>query len=435
MNGKKIISYIRQNAFLRNNAIFWVGSLVVAFMNYLYYPVLGRLMQPADFGEVQTVISIFGQLAIFFSVIGLISIGIITKYSDEDQRLKITNEISRLALYVSVVMLLLIILFSPELKGFFHFQSVLPFFALACTLLISVPIAFSNSYLQGHKRFLVLATSNLILSTGRIVLAVIFVVAGFRALGAIGGLICAQLIALAYSLKKGKGIRHFVANHLHLQKPQLQIIRGELTFISAVFLTSLTTNLLLSLDILAIKHYFPPRAAGYYTGISIIANIVYFVTGPIAGVLIPSISVSQTEAESFSFLRRSLYLLLPIGGGITLFFVLLPHLVVTLLLGSAFGPYATYLKGLSIALFLLSIANLLIYYHIGRRHNAIAPVVTIGLIVTTALLWIRHTTMGAVVGDLEIGASFILVLMIGLSLVYARASTRTLPQADPSADA
>jgi hypothetical protein len=109
---------------------------------------------------------------------------------------------------------------------------------------------------------------------------------------------------------------------------------------------------------------------------------------------------------------------LPAGGLITLLFIAEPHIVVVLLLGSKFAAYSQYLRGLSIALFLLSIANLFIYYHIGRRHYLIAPAVAVGLIGTVFLLQYRHGTMGAVVGDLEESASLILLLVLGLSLRY-----------------
>ncbi len=414
------LSLLRRDTYFRHNVTFWAASLLVAFVNYLYYPILGRFTGPADFGEIQTIISIFMQMAVFFQVLSLIGVGIITKYESEEKRTEITDEMTRLALYVSVVLLIVLAVFSPALKGFFHFRTVSPFLALACSLLISVPLAFSNSYLQGHKRFWTLASVNLLLSALRIVFAVILVVLGFRTMGAVVGLIFAQLLALAYSLKKGSGIRNFVVNHLRIQKLRLALVRDELPFAGMVLATSLTTNLLLSLDILVVKHYFPPREAGLYTGISIIANIVYFATGPIASVLVPSIKLGQPRAESFRLLKRSAFLLLPIGGVITLCFILFPHLIVTIMLGSKFAVYASYLRGLTVALFLLSISNLLIYYHISLRHYLIAPIVAFGLLVAIVLLQIRHATMGLIVGDLVYSSIVILFLLCCLPLFYGR---------------
>lgn len=395
-----------------------MGSALVAFMNYLYYPVLARVMRPADYGEVQTAVSLLTQMGIFFQALGLLGVCIITKYPDEEQRTRINNEISRVVFLLSVALVVILALAAPELQKFFRFQSMYPFLALALSLVVNVPLSFSNSYLQGHKKFWTLSFSNLIQSSLRLVFSFVFVLVGLRTLGAVAGVICAQLIALAYSLKMGRGIRHFVSNNLHLRKPNYELIKPEMPFILTVFFTSATTNLLLSLDILFVKHYFPPREAGFYTGISIIANTVYFIAGPMASVLIPSISPSHTKSENFAYLKRSLRLILIIGGLATLIFIFLPHLVITILLGAKFGTYAQYLPGLSIALFVLSISNLLIYYHIGLRHYLIGPIAALGLVASIALLQYRHSTMGAVVGDLEIGALFIIILIALLSLLY-----------------
>jgi O-antigen/teichoic acid export membrane protein len=48
---------------LWHNGIFFVGSLVASVLNYLYYPVLGRMLHPAAFGESQTLVSMFLQVA------------------------------------------------------------------------------------------------------------------------------------------------------------------------------------------------------------------------------------------------------------------------------------------------------------------------------------------------------------------------------------
>ncbi len=413
-----LVLSFRNSAFMKNNAVFWMASLGVAFINYLYYPILGRLMRPTYFGETQTIISIFTQAAIFFQVLGLVGIGIITKYKNESDRTQITNELSRIALIFSVVLLLLTIIFVQQLKNFFHFTSISPFFALSLALLVSVPLAFANSYLQGHKKFWTLSIGNMIGATAKILFAVLFVLVGLKAFGAVGGLVCAQLLALIYALKMGKGIRHFIAANLHFRKLEIGLIKPELPFAGMVLITAFTTNLLLSFDILVVKHYFPPREAGFYTGISIIANIVFYVTGPFAGVMLPSIKPTQNRKVNYKLLQHSLGLVLLVGGLVTLTFILAPDAVVTLLLGHKFISYAVYLKGLSFALFLYSLANLLIYFHIGLRNFLVAPVVAAGLVITLWLLKNYHTTMSMVVRDLVQGSIILLLLMIVLSIFH-----------------
>ncbi len=418
-NSEQPVEMPEQRAFMRHNAIFWAASLGVSFLNYLYYPILGRLLDPAAFGETQTIISFFTQAGAFFQVLGLVSVGIITKYPDEKLRDKLTNEISRLALTLSLLFFGLTIVFSPLLKHFFHFGSIGPFLLLGLSLLVNVPLSFANAYLQGNNRFKALSAVNILGAVSKLTLSISLVLIGLKTLGAIGGLIIAQLIGLMYSLKMGKGLRHFVAAHLHVQRPNLALLKPELPYALMVLATSLTTNLLLSFDILVVKHYFSPVQAGLYTGISIISNIIYYITGPFAAVMIPSIKPSQTAAENYRTLRRSLLITAGVGGAVLAVFLLVPHLVVLLLLGHKYALYANYLRGLAFSMFALSIANLLIYYHIGLRHFLVAPTVLVGLVTTLVLLARAHATMGMVVRDLVIGALVLLILLAALLLRYS----------------
>ena len=53
------IQKIKDSSFLKHNAIFFFGSIAVGALNYAYYPVVGRLMDPSTFGELQVVVSLF----------------------------------------------------------------------------------------------------------------------------------------------------------------------------------------------------------------------------------------------------------------------------------------------------------------------------------------------------------------------------------------
>ena len=414
----KLRLLLKHNDFLRHNAIFWVASLGVSFLNYLYYPVMGRLLDPASFGETQTVISIITQTATFLQVLGLVSVTIITKYEDKEYREKLGNELSRLTLMFSVISLTAVILFSPLLKNFFHFYSTAPFFILAASLLVSVPVSFANAYLQGHKRFGTLAISNVLGGVTKLLFSIGFVLLGFKTIGAVGGLVAAQLLTLIYALNKGRGIKHFVAGNLHLKRPDIQLIKPELPFTLMVLATSITTNLLLSFDILVVKHFFPPAQAGLYTGISIISNIIFYLCGPFASVLVPSLKPGAAAKANLMLLKRSLLLTGGLGGIVLIMFLAVPHLIVTILLGHTYALYSQYLRGLGGSIYALSLANVLILYHIALRHFLVAPTVLVGLVTTLLLLSQFHATIGSVVNDLLTGGIVLLLALTGLTIGY-----------------
>jgi purine-cytosine permease-like protein len=95
---------IAHSPFLRQNAIFFIGSTVVSFLNYLYYPVLGRLLSPADFGEVQAIISFFLQTGVLLSVLSLVTINVVKRYPRPVDQAPLLAELERIALWIGLAL-------------------------------------------------------------------------------------------------------------------------------------------------------------------------------------------------------------------------------------------------------------------------------------------------------------------------------------------
>ena len=149
---KRLIFQARQSAFLRHNAIFFVGSVAVGALNYLYYPILGRLLEPSVFGEVQVLVSLFLQLTIFLGVLALVTINLVANYRDKAHRNRTVFELEKLALLAALALLFITFFSAEQLRHFFHFQSAWPFVILALALLVTVPFTFRSAYLRGVQQ-------------------------------------------------------------------------------------------------------------------------------------------------------------------------------------------------------------------------------------------------------------------------------------------
>src|SRR4030095_10360111 len=113
---EKIRGLIKDSPFLRYNLVFFAGSLAVAILNYLFYPVLGRIMEPADFGEVQALISIFTQGAIFLTVLSFVTIHATVNITDENERNRTIMGLERIAYIFGGIILGIVLLSTPWLK-------------------------------------------------------------------------------------------------------------------------------------------------------------------------------------------------------------------------------------------------------------------------------------------------------------------------------
>ena len=112
----RILRRIQPSEFLRHNAVFFIGALAVGALNYVYYPVIGRLLPPAAFGEVQTLVSLFLQLMIFLNVLSMITVNIVANARNEQQAQHTILDFEKAAIIVSMLLLLASILLAPWLR-------------------------------------------------------------------------------------------------------------------------------------------------------------------------------------------------------------------------------------------------------------------------------------------------------------------------------
>lgn len=407
----RLQEWLRAHPFLRHNLVFFVGSLIVSVLNYLYYPVLGRLLGLSEFGEVQVVVSLFAQLALFFGAFSMVTANIASNVHDVDERNRLVFELEKIAFMIMGAAGLIAFVAIIPVQHFLQLGSPWPLIALLAALIVSVPLAFGTSYLQGRQRFTEMSLVNILSATAKLVLAAGLVLAGLGAFGAIGGIALASTLAwllvasrarkAGYHWPKARGGLHF----------NLSLVRNELGYAGLVLIVSLVSTLLYTGDIVVVKHFFSPDQAGAYAGIAVVGRIIFFLTGSIGGVMFPAIKQEAAPRENRRILAFSLGLVTLLGGGALAVFSLVPRLIIQLLLGSRYLALAHLLPRLSLALFMISIINLFFFYHLALRRRFVALIASAGGAVTFGLLTLRHASIAAVINDLILGSLFILIAL------------------------
>ena len=399
--------------------IYLVGSIAVGVLNYLYYPVLGRLLSPTAFGEVQTLVTLFLQISIFLSVLGLVTVNIVANYKDENMRNALVLEFEKLGFAVSVALLFVTVIFQSVLKHFLHFSSSLPFIILMVSIVTTVPFTFRGAFIRGKQKFGVSAISNLVVAGAKLLFSVLLVIIGLGTAGAIGGLVLAQIVACGYvawwalrlGLKRDPSLKHRAL-------PDMKILLPELRYGALVLVGSLVITLQYSIDILVVKHYFDARTAGLYAGVASVARIIFFLTGSIALVLMPSVRMDHPEEHNRKLLYKSLLLFAILTVPTLLFFIGFPKFVVGILMGSSYESMAHLLPELGLAICVVAALNLFVSYYLALRRYGIAVVVVAGGLTTLGLMVRHHQSPGAVVQSLLVGS----LAMVGLLVLWVSAS-------------
>lgn len=406
---------LQTSPFLRRNAVFFAGSMAVAFLNYLYYPVLGRLLPVAAFGEVQVAVSLLMQVSTILAVLSLIVVNIIVNSQDEESSQRAIRELEKIATYVGIGIVVSVIVAAGTIQRELKFESAWPIILIALMFLFNITGSFRGAFLRGKNDFTGASISGVITSVSKLAISALLVVVGFGVSGAVGGILAAQIVTLVYLISRAKkaGMLKLPAS----RKPDLSLIRPYLGYAGFVLVVTLLVTTQVSIDATLVKYFFTPDEAGSYAGISTVARIVFFLSGSVAAVMLSAVTLKQTAAKNREMLRKSLLLIVLAAGSATVFFCLFPAFTVHLLLGDRYDAYVGILPLLAVVMLCVSIANLLGTYLIALRRKAALIPAIVGAVTTYLTVAFYHATIEAVVVGLLIGS---VIMMLGFGYLCFR---------------
>ncbi len=411
---KKIIQDFRSSDLIRSNLVMFVGTMVVAVLNYAFYPILGRMMRVDQLGETQVIFSITTQAMLVVAVGKMIILNVLTNEPDAKVRNRFMREAEKAMLRLLLAMSLLIIVVSPFVRHFLQIGSLPAVLMLVPIVMFSGLRVTRDAYLRSRQLFRQSVTADALVSLIRILAAMLLVSLAFGTVGSVGGLVIGLLVAAVYAQNVGRrnGLKLSLARSFsprELFAPvDTSLMRPHVKYAVVVTFVGVLLAMMIVLDSLAAKHYFSPKDAGLYAGISIVGNIVLFVTTSVGNVLVASVKTNIDHRFNVKKLAVSMAMLLVVGVTVTTVFAIAPRFVVNLMLGERYEVYAFLLPRVALTMLFLSIANLIFSYHIALRDLSVVYFAVFDILVMVASVMIGHESLLQMVNSILL-ASVILV--------------------------
>jgi hypothetical protein len=159
-----------------------------------------------------------------------------------------------------------------------------------------------------------------------------------------------------------------------------------------------------NIDILMVKHFFPPAEAGLYAAIALVGRLLYFGAWSVVSAMFPVSAEREMDGESTkgSLLALPLALVTAMSVVFVLVLAAFPNLVFQTLFGAHFQTSVTGLNWLlsmnAAATGIYSISVVLITYEMSRRiaNTAWLQLVVSGLIVL-GITWFHSTLLEVIV--------------------------------------
>ncbi len=401
--------------FLAHNAVLGVATTIAGLLGFTFQAILTHRLSPAQFAAAFTLISLISLLAVPAGALTLLMAREAAQ-AEASGRPQASSTLlrtgNRALLLLGLLIGILLALVSSGLGQFFHTPSVWVIAAFVGTpFLLATPLALGE--LQGEQRFGALGTVYLVQAGLKLVLAI-----GLgQVLGGIGVLWGLSLAsALTYALTIALIRKRLVGQADH---PNWA---GAFRYLSVIVPSTLLVGILLSTDLVLVKHLFSGQVAGEYAAVAALGRAIFWGAASIAAVLFPKVVLREsTGARAVGLVFASLFL---VGGGgllVVAIFSLFGSRLLVAFAGTAYIHGASYVGLYALAMTLMALSMVLVTTYQSRGKPGFLAILAAVGVIEVALILMFHGSARQVVIALDLS---MLILFAALAALYAPVQAR-----------
>jgi len=424
MNGyslTKTIDKVKGDKFLSNSFIFFIGSFLVGVGNYFYQFLMARMLMVEAYGELQSILAILAITGVLTGAISTVLVKYTADFKAKDQLNKVYSLFllfTKKILTAAIIFFVIFVILSGYIARFLNLASIFPLIILGATFLFSFSNSINSGIISGLQKFKELSIISIISVFLKILSAILLVKLGFAINGAVGAVVLAGLIGYLISFYPLK----------FLFKKQKEKIETKEIFQYSfpVFFTLLFITLLYNVDIILVKHFFSAQTAGEYGALAILGHIIFFMTGPIVGVMFPMAAAAHSNhTDPTKVFKKTIFLVSLIGVAILFFYFIFGDFIIKILIGSKFLSISKFLGWFGLSMFLYSLVSLFSSYFLSVGKIKCTYLVGIGVLLQIILISIFHTNLWQIIWIMNTVMFFILALLI---FYYFRIIMKKCPQ-------
>ncbi len=376
---------------MRGSVILLVSSGLVAATNLLYNLFVARSLGASGFGHASALYTLLMMMSAVTLSFQIVASKFIARNSDTTARTQIYASMLRRAWQTGLGIMVVLAVGSPYLTSYFNLPQRHDLLLLAVATGVYIPLGVRRGRMQGCCEFGNLGLNLVVEVAVKFGGALLFLKLG---MGVTGVMLAVMLSIVAAYLVGIPGAAYRAMPGLIKIAPFGEGMQAILYFIGQVILSNL--------DILLVKHFFPPSEAGIYAAVALVGRVVFMLSWSVVSSMFP-VSASHTNREEG---RSVLYTALVLVGTLTSLFIaavaLAPEAVWTLLLGKAFllgtiGSFSGLLTLYAVMTAIYSIAVVVMMYEISRRIGPAAWVQLGASVLVTGGIWWHHNSLSQVI--------------------------------------
>jgi len=369
----KLISHLFKNPFLRNSSILFAGTMIANVLNYIFHLVVGRMVSPSAYGEIESLISLLTIISVPAGTLTLIA----TKYAadmkatqDFSGTYKLSKYLTNKVLMYGAPLFLVFLLCTPLVQNFLKIESSVPILLLWGVMFFSFLSAATSGILTGWQKFTNTSLVGVLSTSLKLLAVLLFLKLGFTVSGVLGSFILSTLFIYLANLFLLK--RFFQRNTQGKQEETVMTFSDMKSYVVPAFYGTLSIAILGNIDMIFSKHHLEATASGEYGALSVAAKTIFFVTGVLTTVLFAMSAEENKQGKKGSHtFRLAVGLTAFVAFGSIIFFSLFPEFVVSMLFGEKYLAVSHLLPWFALAAGVYSLANLFLQYLLSLHETRV----------------------------------------------------------------
>ncbi len=405
---------------VRGSMILLISSGFVAATNLLYNLLVARMLGASGFGHASALYTLLMMMSAVSLSFQIVASKFIARHVDTLARTQIYATMLRRAWQVGLGITILIAATSGYLTSYFNLPQRHDLVLLALATGVYIPLGVRRGKMQGCCDFRSLGINVVVEVVVKFAGALLFLQLGWGVTGVMAAVLLSIIAAYLVGMP---GAEYRAMPGLIKISPFGEGVQAILYFIGQVILSNL--------DILLVKHFFPPSDAGVYAAVALVGRVVFMLSWSVVSSMFPISAGRSNRTAGRSVLYTAMLLVTTLTSLFIVAVALAPEAVWTLLLGRAFllgsvGSFSGLLTQYAIMTAVYSLAVVVMMYEISRRIGPAAWVQLGASVLVTGGIWWHHNSLSQVI-LVQLFVMCGLLVAVAIPLVHLRDASLTTP--------
>lgn len=386
-----------------------VLSLGASFVNYGSNLAFARVLSPASYGDLTSLLALSVVLAVPFTAAQTRVASRVAAYAAERRWDRVQYTVRHALAHLATLAVAATLLYCaaiPVVVHLFHLQAIGPAISLAALIFVGFLFPTLQGTLQGLERWVAFGAVGLAVALSRVVFGLPWAADGGGAGGAIAGQAIGMLVCLG-------GLLWMLRKHLRRtqvsaartgvrRRPDLAGVAAGAAFVCFAAIANG--------DVVLAKIFMAPTAAGEYAALATIGKMVTFLPAAVSVIVVPSAARADSSRRDRSRVLRAAALM--VAGAATLAIIpaaLESKAIVDTMFGSHYLAITSGVLPIVCAGGGLALLYLLVTFTVTIGDSRWAWLLALGAMLQVALIGLFHGSVTQVAGA---QAAVVLILLL-----------------------